>query len=266
MAGFALLLRVFSWPQAAALALAALIFNLFLLGRVAPAIVRPAELRSTRAGILFYPLSILILILIFRERLDIVAAAWGILAFGDGMATLAGTRRGGRALPWNARKTWTGLVAFIACGIPAAIGLSLWVAPAVPSAPEPTTLIWTSIVATIVAALAETLPIELDDNITVPATAAATLWFANHLDWASGLEGLAPDLLIGMAVSAPLALLTVRAGKVTPGGAVAGLAVGAVIYAGTYLAGLAVARGGAGRDAGQLAHRQARRGTNRDRE
>ena len=49
-----------------------------------------------------------------------------------------------------------------------------------------------SIVATIVAALAETLPIELDDNITVPATAAATLWFAKHLDWASGLEGLRP--------------------------------------------------------------------------
>jgi uncharacterized protein (TIGR00297 family) len=101
-------------------------------------------------------------------------------------------------------------------------------------------LIWASIAATIVAALAETLPIELDDNVTVPAIAAATLWFANHLDWASGLDGLAPDLLIGMAVSAPFAVLTVRARKVTPAGAAAGLAIAGVVYAGAYLAGLAV--------------------------
>lgn len=240
MAGFALLLRVFTWPQAAALALGALIFNYFLLGRVAPSIVRPAELRSTHAGIVFYPLSILVLILSFPDRLDIVAAAWGILAFGDGMATLAGSNRGGRALPWNPKKTWAGLVAFIACGAPAAVGLSLWVAPAVPSAPGVAMLIWGSIAAAVVAALAETLPIELDDNVTVPATAAATLWFAHHLDWTSGLGGLVPDLLIGMVVSLPLALLTVRAGKVTPGGAAAGLALGSVIYAGAYLAGLAV--------------------------
>jgi uncharacterized protein (TIGR00297 family) len=240
MAGFALLLRVFTWPQAAALAGGALLFNLFLLRRVAPSIVRPAELRTRRAGILFYPLSILILVLVFRDRLDIVAAAWGLMAFGDGMATLAGTWRPGRALPWNPGKTWSGLLAFVVFGAPAAVGLSLWVAPAVPAAPEPMSLLWASLVATIVAALAETLPIGLDDNVTVPVTAAATIWFVGHLDWTPGLDDLARDLLVGMAVSAPLAVMTVRAQKITRGGAAAGVAIGAVIYAGAFLAGLAV--------------------------
>ena len=95
--------------------------------------MRPAELRSTRAGILFYPLSILVLILIFRDRLDIVAAAWGILAFGDGWRRWRAHGEAAVRCPWNRRKTWTGLVAFIRGGTPAAIGLSLWVAPAVPA-------------------------------------------------------------------------------------------------------------------------------------
>jgi dolichol kinase len=168
MAGFALLLRVFTWPQAAALAGGALIFNLFLLRRVAPSIVRPAELRTPRAGIVFYPLSILILVLVFRERLDIVAAAWGVMAFGDGMATLAGRWNPSRALPWNPGKTWSGLMAFVVFGAPAAAGLSLWVAPAVPAAPEPVALVWMALAGTIVAALVETLPTGLDDTSPCP--------------------------------------------------------------------------------------------------
>ena len=57
-----------------------------------------------------YPLSVLLLMLVFPSRLDIVAAAWAILAFGDGAATLvgmpaAGQESAGRRLPVEPEKT-----------------------------------------------------------------------------------------------------------------------------------------------------------------
>src|SRR6185295_12239352 len=83
---FALLLRVLTWQQAVALAATAFAFNLFVLPRIGGRrIYRPVdEARGFPIGILLYPLSVLLLILAFPSRLDIVAATWGILAFGDG--------------------------------------------------------------------------------------------------------------------------------------------------------------------------------------
>ena len=91
---FALLLRVISSWQATALAALALLFNLALLPRIGGRrLYRPAdEARGFPLGILLYPLSVLLLTLAFPSRLDIVAAAWGILACGDGAATLVGRR------------------------------------------------------------------------------------------------------------------------------------------------------------------------------
>jgi uncharacterized protein (TIGR00297 family) len=240
MAAFALLLRYFTWPQAALLAFGALVFNLVVLGRIAPAIVRPAELRSVRPGILFYPLSVLVLVLAFPHRLDIVAAAWGVMAVGDGCATLAGTRLGGRPLPWNRRKTWTGLVAIIAAGATGGAALGVWVAPSIAPVPPLAFSIGAAILAAVVAAFVETLPLELDDNISVPAAAGATLWFCSTLDRPAGLESLALDLATGMVLATPLALLTLRARKVTAGAAVTGVVFAGAIYAGAYLAGLVV--------------------------
>ena len=48
------------------------------------------------------------LVLVFRDRLWMAAAGWGILAVGDGMAGLVGQATGGPRLPWNARKGWSG--------------------------------------------------------------------------------------------------------------------------------------------------------------
>src|SRR5438045_4490094 len=89
---FALLLRFLTWWQAAALAGTALIFNTLVLPRIGGRrLFRPIdEARGFPLGILLYPLAVLLLILVFPTRLDIVAAAWGILALGDGAATLVG--------------------------------------------------------------------------------------------------------------------------------------------------------------------------------
>jgi uncharacterized protein (TIGR00297 family) len=239
MAGFAALLRYLTWPQAAAMALTAIAFNAFILGRLAPQIVRATD-RGARAGLLFYPLAVLLLVLAFPRRLDIVAAAWGIMAFGDGCATLAGTAIGGPALPWNQRKTWSGLIAFIVAGSAGAVALSVFVAPAVTPTPPWWFTLWAPVAAAVVAGLVETLPIEVDDNISVPAAAGGVLAYLAQLNWMPVPQALLFDLLVGCAVSTPVAVAAHRFGRITMGGALAGFAFAAVVYAGLFLAGLVV--------------------------
>ncbi len=106
---------VFLGPAySALLAFAALIFNAFLWPRLGGrGVWREQDLRRGGAvGIVLYPLVVLALILIFRRRLEVAAAAWAILAFGDGMATIAGRALGGARLPWNPEKSWVGTLAF----------------------------------------------------------------------------------------------------------------------------------------------------------
>jgi len=50
---------------------------------------------DTQAGIILYPIAVLALILIYRNHLHIAAAAWAIMALGDGMATVVGSRYNG---------------------------------------------------------------------------------------------------------------------------------------------------------------------------
>jgi hypothetical protein len=76
MGGFAIALRWLTWWQAAILAGAALVFNLFLLHRLAAHLYRPGEITgSARSGIVLYPMSVLVLVLLFPTRLNIAGAA-----------------------------------------------------------------------------------------------------------------------------------------------------------------------------------------------
>ena len=136
---FALLLRVLTPAQAAACALVALAFNVLVLPRIGrERLFRPGELQRRRlTGIAIYPASVLALILAFPSRLDLVAAAWGILAAGDGAATIVGTRMRSPRLPWNSEKSLAGSLAFFAAGALAGTALALWTAPAVSPVPSP---------------------------------------------------------------------------------------------------------------------------------
>src|SRR5438445_447469 len=80
------------------------------------------------------------------------------------LATLAGMLVRGRKLPWNREKSWAGLAAFLLCAIPLAtlvywaearpgVALSLACACVAP--------------AVLMAALAESLPVRINDNIRV---------------------------------------------------------------------------------------------------
>src|SRR5438034_9385841 len=122
MGGFALLLAYLTWWQALILAVTALLHNLYLLPLYARRTLFRGEAgeRGRDIGILLYPASIVILIVAFHTHLEIVAAAWALMAFGDGFATLVGKGVGGPRLPWNRSKTWSGYVAFLALGFPAA--------------------------------------------------------------------------------------------------------------------------------------------------
>lgn len=175
MGGFALLLRWLSWPQALALAAVALAFNLLVLPRVGTRLYRPGDHTRNLHGIVYYPLSVLLLLILFARRLDIVAGAWGILAAGDGIATLAGRAIGGARWPWSPDKTVAGTVAFMVAGGIAGVALALWCRP--DTVPALFAIVGVPIAA-VTAAFVETIPIKLDDNLSVALSAGGMLWLA----------------------------------------------------------------------------------------
>ena len=121
---FALALRWLDWKQAALCALAALLFNLFAMPRIGRGIYRGGAGRRD-VGIVAYPAMVLALIVLFRDQLNVVAAVWAMMAFGDPAASIAGRLLEGPTLPWNAEKTWIGLLSNWAVGGNAAVAV-LW--------------------------------------------------------------------------------------------------------------------------------------------
>ncbi|HEU4521622.1 MAG TPA: DUF92 domain-containing protein [Thermoanaerobaculia bacterium] len=163
---FAVTLRWLPWWVAAAVAAAAVLGNWLILHRILGSAIARHQ-RGWDAGILLYPAAVLALIVIFRDRLDIAAIAWVTLAFGDGLATLAGKTIGGPKLPWNRDKSWTGFFAFVFGGTFGAVAIGYWMG--YPGHPGEI------VIAVIFAAIAESLPLGIDDNLTVPAAAATAL-------------------------------------------------------------------------------------------
>ena len=231
MGGFAILLRWITWPQALALAGGALAFNLFVLPRFAGRLYRPGDRPRGLHGIVYYPLSVLILLLLFPSRLDIVAAAWGILAGGDGVATLAGRAIGGRRWPWNPDKSVAGTLAFIAAGGAAGMALALWCRPV---ATVPLTFALVAVpIAAVTAAFVETIPIKLDDNLSVALSAGAALWLVSLVVTATTLAIPAPTtaFAIALGVNAAVAAAGYAARTVNVAGAVCGAIIGTAIFA-----------------------------------
>jgi uncharacterized protein (TIGR00297 family) len=238
MVAWAFLLRFITWPQAAALALTALLFNAFVLPRIGGhAIFRPDDVRrGVPAGILFYPLAVLLLILVFRSRLDIVAAAWAILALGDGAATLVGRSIGRTPIPWNRDKTWEGTTAFVLCASVGAVFLCWWTQPNIQTPQSPWFVFGAPVAASIAAALVETIPVRLDDNLSVPFAAGVTLWIASLAD-AATMQVMAPAvagrLLPAFLWNAGFATVALLEGAVSRSGAIVGVLIGLAVYLGS---------------------------------
>lgn len=229
----ALLLRYLTAFEATVLAAVAVGFNIYVIRRIAGHLYRPGESRRrVLSGIALYPISILLLLLVLPDRRDIVAAAWGILAFGDGMATLVGHHVGGARIPWNQKKSAAGTGAFVLFGGAAGSFLCWWCAPTVIPPAYPWFSVWMPIVATVAAAAVETIPITLDDNVSVPATAAAVLWWFSLLseDQIAMLAADAPRILpLAIVANVLVAIAGYAARTVTTSGAVCGALLGITI-------------------------------------
>lgn len=233
MGGLALLLRFLTAWQAGVLAGGAVAFNLFALPRLAGALYRPGEVRRRlSSGIVLYAVAVLLLILAFPDRRDIIASAWGILAFGDGMATLAGRHISSPRLPWNPEKSVAGSLAFVLAGGAAGSFLCWWCRPTVIPPAYEWFSIWMPWVAALAAAAVETIPIRLDDNISVPAVAGAVLFWTSLIaeDLAATTASNAIRVLpVALMANAAVAAAGYRARTVTVPGALCGLLIGVTV-------------------------------------
>jgi uncharacterized protein (TIGR00297 family) len=246
---FAFLLPYLTWQQAAGCALLALLFNVAVLPRIG------ADLRKSPSsaagggvwtGIVIYPISVLALILLYRHDLHIAAAAWAIMALGDGTASVAGGALGGPALPWNREKTWSGFLGFIVAGTAGAYVLTRWVAvgaalrlihgaPALAPEVAPGVVLRICAAAALVGALVESVPVRLDDNATVPLVAGGfmyCLYFVERSALSSNLPFLGRRILVAAAVNLALAAVALGLKLVNRSGAVCGFLLGVAVYLG----------------------------------
>jgi uncharacterized protein (TIGR00297 family) len=229
---FALPLRVFTWPEAALMAVAAFAFNWRVLPHVGGrALWRRGEHgRSYDLGILLYPAAVLALVLAFHDRLWAAAAAWGVMAWGDGMATIVGQGAGGPRLPWNAAKTWSGLAAFVLFGSAAAAALTVWTARLPASALVSPWIMGASVAVAVACAAAESLPTGIDDNLTVPVAAALAIALLEGMKDGTLGEAI-PPLGLAAATASAIALAGWAAGALDTAGAVSTALVGTAITA-----------------------------------
>jgi uncharacterized protein (TIGR00297 family) len=274
---FAFLFPYLTWKQAAGCALLLLLFNTLILPWLdvdvskgtGPAQPPRGPLLSKEGGtfvpvphtdsilifdkgMTLYTISVLALILLYRNHLHVAAAAWAIMALGDGMATVVGegvgrpalacrqqeprswrsrTRGIAAPLPWNRQKTWSGFVSFAVAGTAGAYLLTRWIAPGIP--PNKTLIVCAA--ASLLGAVVESLSIALDDNITVPLVVGAFMFCAFLIEGSaldSNLPYLGRRIFLAIAVNLAFALLACALGAASRSGAVCGFSLGTAIYLG----------------------------------
>jgi len=174
--GMAFLFRFLTWRQAIILAVSAVLVNVFVVPYMGGRrwFWRTKERENGYShGILLYTISVLVLVLVFRDALWMSASIWGVLAFGDGMSGIVGEAYGGPKLPWNERKSWAGSAAFVFFGGLAAVALMLWTAPA--SIMPVSRAFLMGIPLALACALVESVPSRFDDNVTIPLVGGLVL-------------------------------------------------------------------------------------------
>lgn len=229
---------VFLGPLYSALcAVAALLMNVFLLPRAGGKFLwrEHEETRGASLGIVLYPTAVLLLVLAFWNHLEVAAGVWAILAFGDGMASLVGMSVGGAKLPWNPKKSWSGTFAYLFFGTAGATTLVAWTLHHQGESYQLGYLAFAAALASLVGAVVESQPIEIDDNISVPFLAAMVLHGFLLAEPALSQELITerwlPALLVGALVNLLLAVPAYLARSVSVSGAFAGLFIGTIIWA-----------------------------------
>lgn len=243
MGGFALLLRWLTPFQASLCAIAAFLHNYFILPRtLGKRIYRKEEIiKGVPTGILVYPLSVLILILLFWGRLYLAALIWGIMAFGDGFATIFGATYGKKKLPWSRDKSYVGFFSYLIFGTLGASFLLWWTAPK--GLFSLSTILLISFATTLFSAIVETIHFGLNDNFIVPLLGAGFLFLLLRADF--GLLLVKKELLLknlgwGALISLIVGGIAILMGFVDLSGFLAGVGIGTTIYAFTSLPGFVI--------------------------
>lgn len=175
--GFAFLLPWLTLLQAVIACVAAAFYGVFVSGRINRAGVREEEIeRGWSVGKLDYALVVLAMVLIFRDRIHIACGGWAVLALGDSLSNIAGRRWGAARLPWSGHRTWVGSGVYLLSSWLGALVLIYW-AVSVTGAqlPPAAAVVGVCALAAVTAALVETLPLRIDDNLTAPLAAAAVM-------------------------------------------------------------------------------------------
>jgi len=213
-------LRWLPWYVAAGVCVAAIAGNWLALHRIVGRAVARHQ-RGFDAGIVLYPVMVLLLVVVFRDRLHYAAIGWAMLAFGDGIATLAGKAMRIAPLPWNRDKSWGGFLAGFLGGAIAGIAVANWM-----DYREPVVVL----AAALAASIAESLALGIDDNVTVPVAAAAALVIGGvepsiaYNTW--------PDTIPWLIVNGALAIAGYYLRSVTFSGALGGWFLGTTLILG----------------------------------
>jgi uncharacterized protein (TIGR00297 family) len=230
----AALFRFTAWWEAAILAGVVASLAIYIHRRIG----RRSGARGTRTppsipAVALDALIVVGLIFLLPDRLDIVAAAWVLLGVGTAMEAIVDRRVPDPRLPWNASKSWAGLAALAGAGGCAAALACWWCRT--PIVPPP--YIWFSagapFAASLAAAAVTTIPIRLSRSISVPATAAALLWWASFFSevMAVTLAGAAlPALPIAVLANGAVALAGYCARTLTMPGAICGALLGTIVF------------------------------------
>lgn len=133
--------------------------------------IRRTGEQSELAAVFGYSVSVLATLLLFPKHAELGMLVLCVLAFGDGMATTIGLLLRGPRLPWNQDKSWAGTLAFVGFGGYLA-SLAYW-AESQPRANWSIALTC-GFTAAIVAAIAESLPSRVNDNVRVGIASAVT--------------------------------------------------------------------------------------------
>lgn len=229
---WALLLPLLPVSYSLLLVTFALLLNLWL-GLVSSHGVWRAGEEGRDWGVVWYALSVLILLLLFPSRLEIVAGAWALMALGDSAATVAGSLIRGPVWRWNPRKTVAGTAAFVIAGAPAAALLMIWArywAATSISLPLLWLTIGSALVAAIVGALVESLDLPVSDNCSVPLISGVLLWVLADWKWSSFVGGITPvSVVFGILVNGGLAWAVYTVRWVDRSGAIGGGILGVLM-------------------------------------
>lgn len=154
-------------PCLIGIVLFATIFGLYFASSFQHLFKRKTDEKWSHA-MLGYVIPIVVPLLLLPGRAELGLMTLQIIALGDGSATLGGLLLGGQRLPWNSKKTFSGLFCFLLIGSLAAT-YSYWgeASPAVPVG----TVYVICVAAALSAGIVESLPIRSIDNFRVGTTA-----------------------------------------------------------------------------------------------